>query len=134
MAVILIREQAIPVYAAETTHSESNSTTKTTLSTDTLFSVLTTDSKVLEQGKTLVRGKACWICHVIEGKGGKKSDMLDGISQKLTPDKIKLAITDPKKINTKSDMKTYTFSDDELNAVIAYLLSLPAPEKKDDKK
>ncbi len=105
-----------------------SSTTGPTLSTDSVYSAMTSDSKVIEKGKSIVRSNLCMICHMIDGKGGKKGDPFDGLSNKISADKIKLATTDPKKINPKSDMKAYNFSDDDMNAVIAYILSLPAKQ------
>ena len=131
LVLLILAIPTVNVQAVETTKkaASKSSTTSPTLSNDTLFSVLTTDTKVVEKGQSIVKKNFCKICHVIEGKGGKKGDVLDGISKKLSPEKIKAAITDPKKINPNTVMKSYKMSDDDLNAVVAYLLTLPPPKE-----
>lgn len=129
LVCLLITGQMGTAQAIEPTLS--SSTTGTTLSNDSVYSAMTSNSQIVEKGKTIVRSNLCMICHTIDGKGGKKGDAFDGLSNKISADKIKLALTDPKKINPKSDMKAYNLSDDDMNAVIAYILSLP--EKQDKK-
>jgi mono/diheme cytochrome c family protein len=77
----------------------------------------------------------CTICHSVAGKGNLTGIALDGVGRRLTPEEIKAWIRDPvamakKRASTKKPpMLPYPeFSDEELDAVVAYLASLgPAP-------
>ncbi len=90
-----------------------------------------------ERGKELL-GEAnprCTVCHSVEGKGNPQGLPLDGVGQRLSRDEIKAWIRTPvemaKKRGTtrKPAMLPYPeFSDEELDAMVAYLASLgPVP-------
>jgi hypothetical protein len=69
------------------------------------------------------------MCHSIGDKGNKKGP-LDGVGAKLSAADIKAWMTDAKgmtaktKATRKPDMKSYTLPADELDAIVAYMLSL----------
>ena len=91
----------------------------------------------LEKGKELF-GEAnprCTVCHSVGGKGNPQGLSLDGVGKRLHRDEIKAWIKTPvemaKKRGTtrKPAMLPYPeFSDEELDAMVAYLASLgPGP-------
>jgi len=91
----------------------------------------------LERGKELF-GEAnprCTVCHSVGGKGNPQGLSLDGVGKRLRRDEIKAWIKTPvemaKKRGTtrKPAMLPYPeFSDEELDAMVAYLASLgPGP-------
>ena len=69
------------------------------------------------------------MCHSIGDKGNKKGP-LDGVGSKLPAADIKAWMTDAKgmtaktKATRKPDMKSYTLPADELDALVAYMMSL----------
>jgi mono/diheme cytochrome c family protein len=71
----------------------------------------------------------CSLCHSIAGKGNAKGS-LDGVGAKLTADDIRAWITDAKGMTAKSkatrkpEMKQYTLSKDDVDALVAYMTSL----------
>lgn len=77
----------------------------------------------------------CTVCHSITGKGNLTGIALDGVGRRLTREEIKAWIRDPvamakKRASTKKPpMLPYPeFSDEELDALVAYLASLgPGP-------
>lgn len=90
-----------------------------------------------EGGRQLI-GEAnprCVGCHLIEGKGNPQGRPLDGVGQRLTRDEIKAWIRTPAEMTKtrgatrKPAMVAYPeFSDEEVDAVVAYLVSLgPRP-------
>jgi mono/diheme cytochrome c family protein len=93
-----------------------------------------------EGGRQLISeaNPRCVACHLIEGKGNPQGLPLDGVGKRLSPDEIKAWIRTPvemaKKRGTtrKPAMLPYPeFSDEELDAMVAYLASLgPGPERK----
>jgi mono/diheme cytochrome c family protein len=90
-----------------------------------------------EKGKQVfgAANPRCIICHRVEGKGNTQGP-LDGVGKRLSRDEIKAWIRTPaemaKKLGKtrKPPMLPYPkFSDEELEALVAYLMSLePSPE------
>jgi mono/diheme cytochrome c family protein len=80
----------------------------------------------------------CTLCHAVAGKGNPQGPPLDGVGQRLSREEIKAWIRTPaemaKKRGTsrKPAMLPYPeFSDEELDALVAYLAGLgPSPERK----
>jgi mono/diheme cytochrome c family protein len=93
-------------------------------------SALAQDAKKIERGKEVYQEQKCSVCHSIEGKGNKKFP-LDGVGSKLSAEDIRLWHVDPraaeKKFNStaKPPMPNYKkLSDEDLDAIVAYMLSL----------
>ena len=86
------------------------------------------DAKVA-QGEKIFANQKCSLCHSIGDKGNKKGP-LDGIGSKMSADEIRQWIVDSKgmtaktKATRKPEMKAYTLPKDDVDALVAYLLTL----------
>lgn len=85
---------------------------------------------LVAKGVEVYAAQKCNICHSIAGKGPGKN-ALDGVGTKLSADDIRLWITDPKTMTTKTKsvakppMKAYTgLAKADLDALVAYMQSL----------
>lgn len=92
------------------------------------------DASLVEKGKAVygAAGPKCSMCHAIAGKGNSMNP-LDGVGDKLSADDIKAWVRTPKEMAAKSKsqgkpaMMPYPkekISDQDLDALVAYLLSL----------
>lgn len=87
------------------------------------------DAAKIEAGKKVYDAQKCSACHLIAGKGNKMSP-LDGVGSKLSAADIKLWIVEPAtmeaKLATKPKikMKAYKMGDADLDALVAYMVSL----------
>lgn len=83
----------------------------------------------IAKGQQVYADQKCGLCHSIDDKGNKKGP-LDGVGSKLSAADIRLWMTDAKgmtaktKATRKPDMKSYTLSKDDLDALVAYMVSL----------
>jgi mono/diheme cytochrome c family protein len=86
------------------------------------------DAKV-SHGQQVYADQKCGLCHSVGDKGNKKGP-LDGVGSKLTAAEIREWMTDAKgmtaktKATRKPDMKSYSLSKDDLDALVAYMLTL----------
>ena len=86
------------------------------------------DAKI-GHGQQVYVDQKCGLCHSIGDKGNKKGP-LDGVGSKLTAAEIREWMTDAKgmtaktKATRKPDMKSYNLSKDDLDALVAYMMSL----------
>ena len=86
------------------------------------------DAKVA-QGEKVFTDQKCTLCHSIGDKGNKKGP-LDGVAAKLKTDEIREWIVDAKgmsaktKATRKPEMKAYSLPKDDVDALVAYLLTL----------
>ena len=74
-----------------------------------------------------VYDKKCKACHSIAGQGGpmaKTGGPLDGVGSKHDEAWFKDFLKDPKSKDPKAKMPKVSMSDDELNAVVGYMMSL----------
>jgi mono/diheme cytochrome c family protein len=89
---------------------------------------LAQDAKV-KHGQQVYAEQKCGLCHSIGDKGNKKGP-LDGVGTKLKEAEIREWMTDAKgmtaktKASRKPDMKSYALPKDDLDAVVAYMMSL----------
>ena len=89
------------------------------------------DAKI-SHGQQVYADQKCGLCHSIGDKGNKKGP-LDGVGSRLTAADIREWMTDAKgmtakiKATRKPDMKSYTLPKDDLDAIVAYMLSLKKP-------
>jgi mono/diheme cytochrome c family protein len=78
------------------------------------------------KGQKAYTDQKCSLCHAIGGHGNSKGP-LDDVGSKLTPDEIRQWITDAKdmtartKATRKPDMKAYSLSKQDVDALVAYL-------------
>jgi mono/diheme cytochrome c family protein len=82
------------------------------------------DQTLIAKGEKVYAEKRCGVCHMIKGKGGKVGGDLGGVGAKRDVSWLKAFIKDPKAVNAKSKMTPFKGTDDELEAVASYLLSL----------
>jgi mono/diheme cytochrome c family protein len=81
-------------------------------------------------GEKLFAAQKCSICHAVAGKGNVKHP-LDGAGARLTPDVVRLWLTDPKAAEAKAGkkasppMKSFAaLPPADLDALVAYVMSL----------
>src|SRR5438045_9470383 len=81
------------------------------------------------KGQQLFADQKCTLCHSIGDKGNKKGP-LDGVGSKLPAADIRMWMTDAKAMTAKTsatrkpEMKSYTLPKDDLDALVAYMVSL----------
>lgn len=81
------------------------------------------------KGEKVYTDQKCSLCHSIGGHGNPKGP-LDDVGSKLTPDEIRQWVVDAKgmtaktKATRKPEMKQYTLSKDNVDALVAYLSPL----------
>lgn len=86
------------------------------------------DAKVA-QGQTLYADQKCALCHSIGDKGNKKGP-LDGVASRLKVEELREWIVDAKgmtlktKAPRKPEMKAYTLPKGDVDALVAYLVTL----------
>jgi mono/diheme cytochrome c family protein len=86
------------------------------------------DAKVAA-GEKLFTDQKCTLCHSIGAKGNKKGP-LEGVGSKLSDGEMRSWLTDPKamtaktKATRKPDMKAYSLSKDDVDALVAYMMTL----------
>ena len=98
-----------------------------------LFGCLVVGSSVgaqdLAKGEKVYVDQKCGLCHSIGDKGNKKGP-LDGVGSKLTAAEIRQwmvdapGMTEKTKAARKPFMKSYALPKDELDALVAYMVSL----------
>lgn len=87
------------------------------------------DAKQVEKGMKIYVEKKCSTCHSIAGKGNKKG-ALDDVGSRLSADEIREWMVDPvdmakkAKSDRKPAMKASKLDKEDLDAVVAYMLSL----------
>ncbi|OGN17066.1 MAG: hypothetical protein A3F48_03910 [Candidatus Yanofskybacteria bacterium RIFCSPHIGHO2_12_FULL_41_9] len=94
------------------------------------------DPKLITQGKKLYTTYKCEKCHMIAGKGSKKGP-LDGVGAKLSVTEIRRWLIEPAEMEKKLEkppkgtdsmsnaLKTKGIEPDEIEALVAYMRSLP---------
>lgn len=90
---------------------------------------LAQDAKQIERAQKVYVEKKCANCHSIAGKGNKKGP-LDEVGTKLSAAEIKEWIADPVAMTTKTKaarkppMKSANLSAEDVDAMVAYMLTL----------
>ena len=86
------------------------------------------DAKVAH-GEKVYADQKCALCHSIGDKGNKKGP-LDGVASKLKAEEIREWIVDAKGMTAKTKaprkpvMKSYTLPKEDVDALVAYLMTL----------
>lgn len=95
------------------------STASTVFSND-----VSSDPAVIASGAELVTQKACVGCHVINGAGGAVGPDLDNIPDQRDAAFLRHKLTDPTFDNASSMMPNFGLSAQDIDALVAYLMSL----------
>ena len=92
------------------------------------------DPKLVEKGRALYAANRCTLCHSAEGKGNPKGPHA-GVGARLSAEEIRGWITKPQEMNAvrkstrKPAMSSFAhLSAADVDALVAYLQSLPAPK------
>lgn len=99
-----------------------------TMCAGTATAVAANDAAVTK-GEKLYADQKCAVCHSIGDKGNKKGP-LDGVASKLSAADVHEWITDAKGMTAKSKsarkpvMKAYTLPKDDVDALVAYMMTL----------
>jgi len=81
------------------------------------------------RGAAVYAEQKCQLCHAVAGKGNAKGP-LDAVGTKLSAADLKAWLVDAKgmtaktKATRKPDMKSYTLPDADVDALVAYMLTL----------
>ena len=91
----------------------------------TLFPFLVGASlPIVGAGQSVYAEKKCSLCHEIDGKGGKFGGDLSHVGSKREGAWLKRFMRDPMTLKPAAKMKPFTGTNDELEALVAYLRSL----------
>lgn len=87
------------------------------------------DPALIAKGEKIYGEKKCALCHMIKGKGGTAGPAARGpdlseVGTKQDAQGLKTYLKDPKAVNPKSKMMVFKGTDEELEALVAYLASL----------
>ena len=88
----------------------------------------------IKAGQKVYADQKCATCHSVAGVGSKMAP-LDGVGTKLTPADIRMWMTDPDTmaaklpVKPKIKMKKYTLKDEDMDALVSYLVSLKTVKK-----
>ena len=99
-----------------------------TICVGTATAAAANDAEVTK-GEKLYTDQKCAVCHSIGDKGNKKGP-LDGVASKLSAADVHEWIADAKGMTAKSKaprkpvMKAYTLPKDDVDALVAYLMTL----------
>jgi mono/diheme cytochrome c family protein len=83
-----------------------------------------TDPSLIAKGEKIYAEKKCAMCHMIKGKGGKSGGDLTDVGVKRDMGWLKQFTKDPKSVMPKAKMPSFRGSEEELDAVAAYMASL----------
>jgi mono/diheme cytochrome c family protein len=87
------------------------------------------DAAKVQKGMQVYTAQKCSKCHSIAGKGNAKGKM-DGLAKEMTPAEMREWIVDPvgmaakNKKDRKPPMKKVAMSNDDVDALVAYLSTL----------
>jgi len=87
------------------------------------------DSSLIEKGEKTFAGKKCVLCHAINGKGGTVGPLARGpdlstAGAQRDAQWLKAFMKDPKAVNSKAKMMAFKGTEEELEALVAYMGSL----------
>ena len=72
-------------------------------------------------GEQLVDRYACRECHQIKGQGALKGPNLDGVTERLDEETLRLWLRDPRAVRSGTAMPDFHLSDPEIEALVLYL-------------
>jgi len=77
-----------------------------------------------EKGKEVYDAKKCGLCHTVDGTGGKKGGDLSDVGDKRDAEWLTKYMKDPKSLMPEAKMPAFKGTDDELQDLVAYMMSL----------
>ncbi len=78
----------------------------------------------LAKGRAVYEEVGCGTCHAIGGIGGQTGPSLDGIGKKYDESKLREILLNPRILNPTTVMPPFEGSEEDLDALVAYLKSL----------
>jgi cytochrome c2 len=78
----------------------------------------------IEAGKTIYNEMKCAMCHKIDGVGGKIGPELLGVGSRKDAQWMKGFLKDPKSVIPDTKQPPFKGTDEQLEAVVTYLMSL----------
>lgn len=84
----------------------------------------TADQAQIAAGEKVYGKSRCAACHTIHGKGGKSGGDLSAVGAKRDAEWLKTFMVDPKSLMPKSKHPKFRGSEEELQALVAYMESL----------
>ncbi len=82
------------------------------------------EEDLVEKGKQLFTDKKCGFCHSVDGSEGKKGGDLSDVGSKRDAEWLTKFMKDPKSVMPESKMPAFRGTDEELEALVAYMMSL----------
>jgi putative heme-binding domain-containing protein len=82
------------------------------------------EKALVEKGQKLYTEKKCSICHKIDGVGGKIGPDLSDVGNRRDAEWIKRFLKAPKSVNPETKMPPFKGTDEELEPLVSYLMSL----------
>ncbi len=82
------------------------------------------EESLVEKGQKVYTEKKCSMCHKIEGVGGKIGPDLSDVGNERDAEWIKGFLKDPKSVKPDTKQPPFKGTDEELEALVAYLMSL----------
>jgi cytochrome c oxidase subunit 2 len=89
-----------------------------------MFGIIPAHGVDSDQGKKVYEAKRCAMCHAIGGQGGKIGPDLSDVGNKRDNDWLKKFLKDPKGTVPNAKMLPVKATDEEVAALVDYLLSL----------
>jgi mono/diheme cytochrome c family protein len=90
---------------------------------------IATDPELIAAGERLTTEKACIGCHIIGSGGGNVGPSMNGITDRREPRFLRQKLVDPTFDNTTSMMPNFGLTADEIEAILAYLVTLGGNEE-----
>jgi mono/diheme cytochrome c family protein len=81
-------------------------------------------SDPVKAGERIALRYDCRSCHQIDGRGSLKASNLSGVTERLDRVSLRIWLSDPTAVDSRTAMPNFKLSDPELDALIAYLSHL----------
>jgi cbb3-type cytochrome oxidase cytochrome c subunit len=76
-------------------------------------------------GADLAGRLGCFACHSRQGQGGGRAAPLDGVGSRLSPGKLRLALTRPRQLHPGARMPSYAYlPPEEFETLVNFLKTL----------
>lgn len=86
--------------------------------------VLAQEASQIETGEKVYKEMKCSMCHKLDGSGGKMGPELSGVGARKDADWIKAFLKDPKSVIPNTKQPPFKGTDEQLEALVTYLMSL----------